>query len=148
MDFQTVIYLWTAHKWTGLFIIIVGYLVQLTRPESKFPVQVAPRWRPVIAAILAMLLTGAQALTGGLPWRDVVLRGLATGFVTMGLFDLLVNAFCNGRVPNWLAWLAAMTPQPPPPPATEKAISIKPPPDDRPTEKTIVPELPSKGPTK
>ena len=152
MDFATLTYLYKTHAWTALFVLVIGYLVQLTSKESKFPVQISPRWKPLVVAVLALLLTGGQAIAGGLPWRDVVLRGLATGFLTMGLFDLCVNAFLNGRIPAWLATLAAMTPQPPPPPS-EKAISIKPPagavvevtiPDDRPT----TPALDSKGDSK
>lgn len=128
MDLATLSYLWSMHRWTGVAVLVIGYLVQLTSKESKFPISVAPRWKPLLVALLSLAFAAAQAIDGGLPWRQVVLRGLMTGFLTMGLFDLIVNAFCNGQIPKWLAWIAVMTPQPPPPPA-EKAVSIKPPPD-------------------
>jgi hypothetical protein len=140
MDYATLVYLWQTHAYVGFAILVIGWLVQLTTKESSFPVFIAPRYRPLIVAVLGLVSAGLHALQGGLPWRQVVLQGLLTGFLTMGLYDLFINAFWNGNTPKWLAWLAFMRPQIPTPPTSEKAISVKPPADAE-TVKVLVPSM-------
>lgn len=121
MDQQALIDAILHMKWLPLAIIVIGYLTRLLTDESKFPVSVPARWRPVVVVVLGQLYGCLMLAENGATWKTVVVTGLVTSFVTMGLFDLLVKAVFNGQPPWWVDVLALIFPSNPTKPVDTNA---------------------------
>lgn len=131
MDQQALIAAIVTMKWLPLAIIVIGYLTRLLTDESKFPISVPARWRPVVVVVLGQLYGCLMLVQEGSTWKSVVVTGLVTSFVTMGLFDLLVKAIFNGQPPWWIDILALIFPSNPTQPTdanAAKTAATKPPP--------------------
>lgn len=115
-------------KWLPIAIIVIGYLTRLLADESKFPVSVPGRWRPVVVVVLGQLYGCLMLLAAGSTWKEAVITGLVTSFVTMGLFDLLVKAVFNGQPPWWIDILALIFPPAKTKPVDSKNAPTEPPP--------------------
>ena len=115
---HVIVLFFASKQWMPIAIIAIAYLVRLTSDQSKFPVFVAARWRPMIVIALAQVYAILAAVQAGTTWQDAGLHGLETAVWTMGLFDVLVNAIWNGKEPPWLAFLLGFVkgevPRPPP----------------------------------
>lgn len=74
----------TDRKWTVLLALLVGTIVRCSKPDVVFP-SLPARWRPLLAAALAIVGAGASAVFGGVP-LDVAGNAALEAFVlaTMG----------------------------------------------------------------
>lgn len=114
MDMQTVLVMiqdFTGHKWLPLSIVVVGYLTMLLGDTSKLPISIPDRWKPVLVIGLGQVYAILDKVQGGDSWKHAVWVGVMTAFGAMGLFDLLIKAAFDGKVPKWLQWLALIDPK-------------------------------------
>jgi hypothetical protein len=96
----------TAHDWRlGAAVLVVGVIVRLLKSDTRIPIDIPPRWQPVLVLGLGQLYAVLQSVVDGAPWRQAAVDGLKVAFVSMGLFDLVVKAAFKGDSPWWLAWL-------------------------------------------
>jgi undecaprenyl pyrophosphate phosphatase UppP len=52
---HVIVLFFASKQWMPIAIIAIAYLVRLTSDQSKFPVFVAARWRPMIVIALAQV---------------------------------------------------------------------------------------------
>ena len=119
MDPQTVQAAWAlfqSHNYLGFAILVIGWLVTLLSPSSKFKLTIPTIYgrdpKPLIAAVLGMAYGVLVAHKGGEAWLPSVQHGLMTGLLTMGLFDLVVKFVFNGNAPAFMNALAMVFPKP------------------------------------
>lgn len=108
---QQIIAFITAHNWLALAVFVIGYLVRLTSPNSKFPLSISPRFQPAIVVVLATLYAILQAHLMGSSWADALLHAGLAAAISMSLFDVVVKMIFNGKEPAWLQWLVLMVDQ-------------------------------------
>jgi hypothetical protein len=101
----------TGHKWMALAIVVIGYLVLLTKNTSKFPINIPARFKPLVVIVLGQGYAVLEAINGGSPWKTAVSHGVWVAFGSMGIFDVIVNSIFNGKLPKWLAWLSFVDPK-------------------------------------
>lgn len=83
MSVEQLIELWTSGRWVLLAAVIVGFLVRLTKDDTKFPVDLPPKARPYVAIALGAVLMSLEAVTAGKPWREAIARGIIAGAVAI-----------------------------------------------------------------
>lgn len=99
--------LYRDHKWAAIAVIVIGYLVRLFSSDTKFPVTVPDRWKPVLVIVLGQAYACAQMISNGTKWQSAVLQGIFIAFTAMGLFDIITKAIWNNRPePRWMQMLA------------------------------------------
>lgn len=131
-DLQSLIALASQHQWMPVAILVIGYIVRLSKDDSRFPVSIPERWRPVLVLVLGQVYAALQSVQSGASWKVVAWHGLTTAVWTMGLYSLVMKALFNGKEPAFMKLIAMVLPPPPPaePPAAEPAK-----PEDTPTGK-------------
>jgi len=110
---EQILALFIAHKWMALAIVTIGYLTRLSKDDSRFPVTIPSRWRPVVPLVLGQVYAALVASQGGMPWKQAVMVGLTTSVWTLGLYALVIGALFNGNEPQWLKTLALVLPRSP-----------------------------------
>lgn len=124
-DVQRLLADFQAHRWLPVAVVVLGYLVRLVRCDSRFPINLPPRWQPVVAIVLGQAYAVVVAVTGGMRWPWAIVEGFIVAFTTMGLWDLLVKAIWNGHEPTWMKRAAMASP-----PRADANCIVKPPTPD------------------
>jgi hypothetical protein len=96
----------TSHHWLALAVIVIGYLVRLTAPDSKFPITIPDRWKPLVVLVLAQAYAVLVAIQGGVAVKTAIIHGVMTWLVTLGVYDVIIKAIFNGVEPKWLKYIA------------------------------------------
>jgi len=115
---ETILALLIAHKWMALAVAVTGYLARLSKDDSRFPVSIPSRYRPVLVLVLGQGYAVLQATQNGMPWQEAIKMGLTTSVWTLGLYSLVIKALFNGTEPAWMKTLALVFPAPPSPAPT------------------------------
>lgn len=105
MTFDQIMQAWADGKWLVLAIAAITYLTRLTKPDSKFPIHIQPRWAPFVALFLGQVLATLQALAGGTDWKRAIFNGLVVSSISMGAFDVVAKTIMGDK--KWPAWLQA-----------------------------------------
>lgn len=123
MDFMNTLLQWlqlgTDHKYLALAIAMIGWMVSLTSDWSKFPITVPGRYQPLIAVGLGVVYKILLDHQNGTPWWRAIGEGVMIGLVTAGLYDAIIKAIFDGKIPTWMRWLSMGKRKPeqePPPP--------------------------------
>lgn len=72
---QTIIESASKGEWVPVIAFVTWLLVAAIKSD-RFPVDIPPRARPIVAVVLAQVLASAQAIMGGISWRGAVLSGV------------------------------------------------------------------------
>lgn len=105
---EQILALITGRHWLALAVLVIAYLVRITASDSKFPVTIPDRWKPVVVLTLGQVYAALIAIQGGTAWKVAAFHGFMTALVTMGLFDVVAKALFNGREPAWFKALAGV----------------------------------------
>jgi hypothetical protein len=100
----------TGHKWLPLAMLLISYMTAAMGDTSKLPISIPDRWKPVLIVGLGQVYAVLQAETDGVPWQKAVWNGIVASFGAMGLFAIAFKAIFQGKVPNWLSWIAFIDP--------------------------------------
>jgi len=100
----------TGHKWLPLAMLVISYLTATMGDTSKLPISIPDRWKPVLIIGLGQVYAVLQAETDGVPPAKAVWNGIVASFGAMGLFAIAFKAIFQGKVPNWLSWIAFIDP--------------------------------------
>ncbi|MDB4994369.1 MAG: hypothetical protein JWM74_1801 [Myxococcaceae bacterium] len=77
-----------AHSWIPLLALIVFAVVRLLKSDTKIPINIPPRFRPVLAVVLGSIGGVLDHVASGTPWKQAMING-ATG----GVLAILANVF-------------------------------------------------------
>lgn len=106
---QFVLNAWNAiaqHQWLLLATVVCGFVVRLLADDTKFPIDIPRRWLPVATVAVTTLYSALESILKGTTWQEATVNALKYAFVTMGLFDVVVKAWLNGKdMPPFLTWL-------------------------------------------
>jgi hypothetical protein len=108
MDVAALLGALAGHQWMAAAVLLLGWLAAALKPESKFPINVPDRWRPLVVILVGVALA---VLAEGPPWPAAIATGLVTATTSMGLFEVTVTAIWGGHLPRALAWLALVDPK-------------------------------------
>jgi len=76
--------------------LLIGALIRALKSD-RIPINIPPRWRPVLALVLGQFAGVVEALTRGTPWRDALLGGLLASLGAMGGHDVVIGGMLGGR---------------------------------------------------
>lgn len=124
-----------SHSYLALFVFAALYVRKLSSPDSKFPLAIAPQWRPVVSAAAGLLYGALVAKQAGASWGTVAL-GAAVAAGAGGFLDGILTAIWNHNdAPAWARAIvflfdditgAGTPPQAPPgPPMLPKPPAIR-----------------------
>jgi hypothetical protein len=91
----------SAHSWLALAVIVVGYLMRLFAPDSKFPITIPKRWAPAVTLGLGQIYGVLIAVSGGADWVSSVESGLSASFLVV-----VVQTLFDGAEPAWFKAIA------------------------------------------
>jgi hypothetical protein len=87
------------HSWPLLAAIVVGFLVRLVK-EERVPINVAPRFRPLLAVALGMVSAICEAVILKTPILTAAIGGFGSAVIAIGGHDVLVEAIFGGKEPS------------------------------------------------
>lgn len=88
-----------AHAWPIVAAIVVGFLVRLVKSD-KIPIDVPPRFRPLLAVGLGVVSAICEAVIMGTPVVQAAIGGLASAIAAIGGHDVLIEAIFGGKEPS------------------------------------------------
>jgi len=133
-----------AKNWMAVAALVVFSLVRLMKPDTKLPINIPSRWRPVIAVVLGEASMAIyQAAIGGLTWKQGLAGGAIVGVGAIMAHVFGVDVLGKGKdVPLPKALSIRPPPPPPPPPAGDEVVVVDVPPPPK-TPRNIPPALPA-----
>ncbi len=96
MNPQDIIEAIKAHAWPIVAAVVIGGLVRMVKADT-IPINVPPRWRPVLALGLGLVSGACDAIIRGTAWQEALGMGLLSSFVAMGGHDVLIEALRGGQ---------------------------------------------------
>lgn len=136
MDPTQLLSLLTAHNYLALAVVVIGYVVQITRPDSKFPLSIPPIYgrdpKPLVALLAGIAYGALIAVQGGDTWQQALLHGAKVGLFTAGLYAVVIKFVFNGNAPAWLNAIALIFPAKPSTPAVPADVDSEPTPVTKP----------------
>ncbi len=97
MDFTQLPALIAAHKWFALSALVVWTIVRLLKSDTKLPVTIPARWRPVLALGLGFVAGALDKIASGTPWKQAVTWGLGVGVAAILAQTFGVDVMRDGR---------------------------------------------------
>jgi hypothetical protein len=123
MDFSQLLALLAERKWIPLSALVVWMVVRLLKSDTKIPVDIPPRWRPVLAVVLGVAASSLDKIAEGGDWRKVAPEGLAVGVIAILVQVFGVDVLRGGKD---VAVPKALSKYPPPPPPGTPGVLVEP----------------------
>lgn len=76
MDLALLLSLYAAHKWLLIAALVIGFSVRQIKPDAAFPVDIAPRYRPLVALAIGGVATASDMLLRGDSLKQAAFIGL------------------------------------------------------------------------
>lgn len=129
-----------AHSWIALAALIVFAIVRLLKSDTKIPLNIPARYRPVLAIALGAVAGVLDHVASGTPWRQALVNGATAGVLAIMGNVLGVDVLRDGvdvPVPKGIS-------VPPPPMPEGGTLAIHFPPATKPVDAVFIPDpLPS-----
>lgn len=120
MDAERFLALADQQKWTALAALIISWLVRLMSNDTKLPIAVPDRWKPVVVLALGQVYGVLQSVLSGKRWPEAVVQGLVASGAAFTLYAAVVKSIWGDDAPPWAKALA-LVPYPAPKPAEKAA---------------------------
>ena len=82
MDYAQLLALAQTHQWLALAVLIIGWITEMSRPESKFPINIPDRFRPLFASIVGAIYGVLLLRQQGDTWQTAMIDGFKSVFGT------------------------------------------------------------------
>lgn len=96
MDPQALLLAIRSHAWPIVAAFVVGFLVRSIKSDA-IPIDVAARWRPLLALGLGLASGASESIIGGTPWAEALTGGVGSAFFAMGGHAVFIEALRGGR---------------------------------------------------
>ena len=93
MDIDQIIALAAAHKWAAAAALVIGFVVRLTKTDTKVPIDVPAKWRAPLALVLGQVSGVLEHVAASTAWKAALLGGLASTVVAILGHEWIVERF-------------------------------------------------------
>lgn len=95
---EQIVKLITDNQWRLLIcVIVIGFIVRLSKGDVPWFPTIPSRWRPVFSLALGIAASIADHIANGTPWKNAIVLGLIAGLVPVSGHEVIVNALRGGR---------------------------------------------------
>lgn len=82
---------------TAAVAALIWIVVRALKSDTRVPINIPSRWRPVVAIALGQVAAGVDAVAAGRPWLDAAADGLIAAGLAVAAHELGVEVIRGGR---------------------------------------------------
>lgn len=84
--------------WLGISTFVIALVVRLLKTDTRVPISVSPRMRPLVAIALGIISACLAKVAAGATWKEAFLVSLS-GAVAIVAHEVAVEGIADGKEP-------------------------------------------------
>lgn len=97
MSVEQILDMWKSGGWVPFAALAVGLIVRVTKEDTKLPIDIPAKWRPMVAIVAGALLGAFEKVIAGGAWKDALLGGAAAAVLAIAGHYLGVDVARGGK---------------------------------------------------